>query len=36
MNILDFLNDDNDELDESDLKFLDEVEESQCKRPRKC
>lgn len=36
MNILDFLNDDNDELDENDLKFLDEVEESQCKRPRKC
>ncbi|XP_060875575.1 SWI/SNF-related matrix-associated actin-dependent regulator of chromatin subfamily A-like protein 1 [Metopolophium dirhodum] len=36
MNILDFLNDNNDELDEDDLKFLDEVEESQCKRPRKC
>ncbi|KAL4107305.1 hypothetical protein QTP88_017672 [Uroleucon formosanum] len=36
MNFLDFLNDNNDELDENDLKFLDEVEESQCKRPRKC
>ncbi|XP_022168575.1 SWI/SNF-related matrix-associated actin-dependent regulator of chromatin subfamily A-like protein 1 [Myzus persicae] len=35
MNILDFLNADNDELDENDLKMLDEVEESQCKRPRK-
>jgi len=36
MSILDFLNDEDSELDENDLKFLDEVEESQCKRPRKC
>lgn len=36
MSILDFLNDEDAELDENDLKFLDEVEESQCKRPRKC
>jgi len=36
MSILDFLNDEDSELNENDLKFLDEVEESQCKRPRKC
>lgn len=35
MSILDYF-DDNSELDEDDLKMLDEVEESQCKRPRKC
>ncbi|XP_025420462.1 SWI/SNF-related matrix-associated actin-dependent regulator of chromatin subfamily A-like protein 1 isoform X1 [Sipha flava] len=35
LSILDYL-DDNVELDENDLKFLDEVEESDCKRPRKC
>lgn len=36
MSILDYLEDDNDELDEDDLKYLDEVEESDCKRHRKC
>jgi len=36
MSILDYLEDDNEELDEDDLKYLDEVEESDCKRRRKC
>ncbi|VVC28544.1 Helicase superfamily 1/2, ATP-binding domain,Helicase, C-terminal,P-loop containing nucleoside [Cinara cedri] len=36
MSILDYLDDKTDELDENDLKFLDELEESQYKRRRKC
>jgi len=41
MSILDYFNDnceldDDCELDEDDLKYLDEVEESECKYRRKC
>lgn len=36
MNILDYFDDTTDELDENDLKLLDQVEESECKRRRKC